>query len=154
MGPIGGDRLVGGILLMVGGVASYLSWHVGATPWGGESARLFPLIISLAIAAMSLLLLVQSFGPVREALSLGKETRDVVFLSLIGIAYIALISKVGYLLATGLCAPLGFWIFGVRSWMGLILAALLCPLAYHLIFFVALGIFPPYGEWFDLLDLF
>jgi hypothetical protein len=40
----------------------------------------------------------------------------------------------------------------VRSWAALLLAAMICPVALFLFFFRLLGVFPPYGAWFDLAD--
>ena len=45
------------------------------------------------------------------------------------------------------------WLFGMRSPLWLLVTAIICPAIYHLIFFVLLGVFPPFGEWFDLLDV-
>ena len=44
-------------------------------------------------------------------------------------------------------------LFGMRNPMGLLVAAIVCPAVYHAIFFIGLNVYPPYGEWFDLLDL-
>jgi putative tricarboxylic transport membrane protein len=45
-------------------------------------------------------------------------------------------------------------LFGIRNPLSLLIAAIVCPAVYHAIFFMGLGVYPPYGEWFDLLDLF
>ena len=74
-------------------------------------------------------------------------------LSFLSFAYWWAIGAVGYLLATAMAAPLALAAFDVRRPLVLGLAALLCPLVYHLVFFEALGVFPPYGAYFDLLDL-
>ena len=57
------------------------------------------------------------------------------------------------MIATAVAAPLALWIFGVRSVVGLSAAAALCPAVYHMVFFELLGVFPPLGRWFDLLDV-
>ena len=57
----------------------------------------------------------------------------------------------GYVLPTAIAAPLVLFMFGVRSRIGLSLSVVLCPLVFYLVFFVALGVFPPYGEVFDLM---
>ncbi len=51
-------------------------------------------------------------------------------------------------------APVVLYIFGVRSRIGLAISVIVCPLIFHIIFFELLGVFPPYGEVFDLLDWF
>jgi hypothetical protein len=45
--------------------------------------------------------------------------------------------------------PVVFYLFGVRSRLGLLFAAIIGPLVYYLIFFKALKVFPPYAPWLD-----
>ncbi|MFL4471103.1 tripartite tricarboxylate transporter TctB family protein [Tateyamaria armeniaca] len=66
-------------------------------------------------------------------------------LLLLSVAYVWSISVVGYLLSTAVAAPLALVIFGVRNPIGLCAAAVLCPALYHGVFFVALGVFPPWA---------
>jgi hypothetical protein len=68
--------------------------------------------------------------------------------------YVWIISKLGYLISTAIVAPSILLLFGIRNPLGLLIAAIVCPAVYHALFFMGLGVFPPYGEWFDLLDLF
>ena len=85
-----------------------------------------------------------------------RHARDlwyIVGLLALSVAYVIGINYVGYLLSTAAAAPIALYLFGVRSIPGLAAAAVLCPAIYHLIFFVGLGVFPPYGLWFDLLDV-
>ena len=147
------DSAVGAAICAFGMAALAASFGVGSTSWGGESARLFPMVMSLAIAAMGGQL---AFNGLRRAPPVarpGREVSDAARLLLLGLLYVLAIGKVGYLVATAFAAPAALAIFGVRSVAGLIAAAVLCPVAYHLVFFVALGVFPPYGSWFDLLDV-
>ncbi|WP_209000640.1 hypothetical protein, partial [Labrenzia sp. DG1229] len=58
----------------------------------------------------------------------------------------------GYVLPTALAAPVVLFLFGIRSRVGLAVSVILCPLIFHILFFELLGVFPPYGEVFDLLD--
>ena len=76
-------------------------------------------------------------------------------LRLLGLAvlYVLAIDRVGYLLATALAAPAAFWLFGARRPVTLLLVATVLPLALHVAFFRLLGVFPPFGQWFDLLDV-
>ena len=67
--------------------------------------------------------------------------------------YVLAIDRVGYLAATAFAAPAAFRLFGVRRPLALLLAATLVPLLLHLAFFRVLGVFPPLGRWFDLLDV-
>lgn len=77
---------------------------------------------------------------------------EVMGLFVLALAYWQAIPLFGYLLPTAAVAPVALAAFGVRSPIGLLLAAVLCPLVFHLIFFEGLGAFPPRGEVFDLLE--
>ena len=93
-------------------------------------------------------------GEVPDGTSPDVPTHDTAVLWLLGIAvlYVLAIDRIGYLLATGLAAPVAFWLFGARRPLTLVFAATLVPLALHVAFFRLLGVFPPLGTWFDLLD--
>ena len=149
MSRLATEQIIGAIVLCFGLAAAALSMNVGSQMWGGESARLFPLAVSIVLVLLGGALMLKGV----ESYSLGEEARSVLGLLVLGLAYVWLISKFGYLVATGVTAPLVFWVFGTRWIPGLLLSAILCPLVFHLIFFVGLGVFPPYGEWFDLLDV-
>lgn len=145
--------IVGGVIALFGVLATIVSFNTGSAAWGGESARLFPLAVSIGIMLMGTMLMVAAVRKNGTPIDLGGEVKSVLALAVLGCAYVFAISKVGYFVATGLAAPVALLIFGVRSPIGLAVSVVLCPLVYHLVFFVALGVFPPYGEWFDLLDV-
>lgn len=148
------DTLAGGLIFLFGAITTALSVNTGTVAWGGESARLFPLVISAGLMVMGALL---TLAGLRRAtmtpLDFGVEAKGVLALAILGAFYVFAIGKLGYLVATGMAAPVALFLFGVRSRFGLALSVLLCPLIYHLIFFVGLGVYPPYGDWFDLLDI-
>lgn len=75
--------------------------------------------------------------------------------ALLGLAvlYVLSIDRIGYLAATALASPCGFALFGVRRPLALLAATLIVPLALHVAFFRLLGVFPPFGRWFDVLDV-
>lgn len=75
--------------------------------------------------------------------------------ALLGLAvlYVLAIDRIGYLAATALVSPCGFALFGVRRPLALLAATLIVPLALHVAFFRLLGVFPPFGRWFDVLDV-
>lgn len=79
-------------------------------------------------------------------------TFEILALFAIALLYQQSIRWFGYVLPTAIAAPVVLYMFGVRSWIGLALSVVLCPLIYHIIFFELLGVFPPFGEVFDLLD--
>lgn len=140
------------VVLSVFSIAALVaSMQIEKDPGGGWGARIFPLFGSGTLLLVGVL-------EMRNALAgkvpSSKPVAPSIWLLLgLALGYIWLISKVGYLFSTALAAPLALWIFGVRRPAGLLLAAVLCPAIYHLIFFELLGVFPPYGQWIDLLDI-
>lgn len=125
-------------------------------PLPGEvGAGLFPLLISVALIVLGSARATSSLLQRAEAgaMPLRREILEVSGLALLSLVYWWAIGAFGYLLATAAAAPLALFAFGIRRPGALILSALLCPLIYHLVFFEALGVFPPYGEIFDLLDV-
>ncbi|MEP1930093.1 MAG: tripartite tricarboxylate transporter TctB family protein, partial [Roseibium sp.] len=79
-------------------------------------------------------------------------TLEVLTLFAIALLYQQSMRWFGYVLPTAIAAPVVLYIFGVRNWIGLAISVVVCPLIYHVIFFELLGVFPPFGEVFDLLD--
>ena len=151
-GSVSRDIVVGTVMCLFGLVAAVASWRIGETAWGAESARLFPLTISLAIAILGIRQVVEGRRPGAPRLDFGPEASAVIGLTLIAVLYLLAIGTVGYLLATGAAAAATLRLFGVRSWLGLIAAAIICPVLYYFVFFVLLEVYPPHGSWFDLLD--
>ena len=143
-------RAVGVALILLGLGATVTSLGISLDQYGRWGARFFPLAGSLALVVLGVAELVgAAHGPALDR----RHVPGIAALLGLSIAYVWTMSAFGYLLSTAIAAPLALWVFGVRSWVGLAAAALLCPLAYHLIFFELLGVFPPLGRWFDLLDL-
>lgn len=126
--------------------------------WG---ARVFPLLGSCGLSIVGGIELwknlrgtavpIEQPAPVEGAPE--NPMRLILALLVLSIGYVWFMGKVGYLLSTGVASVLCLMLFGVRNPIGLAVAAVLCPLIYHFIFFVFLGVYPPYGEWFDLLDI-
>jgi putative tricarboxylic transport membrane protein len=146
--------LVGGTLALLGVGGIVASFGINPDPDGGWGARIFPLFGSGSLLLLGGLELLKGL---RGAAGFGgqdkKALTDIFAMLLLSLAYVWLMAKFGYLISTAIAAPLAMWIYGIRNPLGLLVAAILCPLIYHLIFFVGLGVFPPLGEWFDLLDV-
>ncbi|NIA69566.1 tripartite tricarboxylate transporter TctB family protein [Pelagibius litoralis] len=146
--------VVGGALALFGATAIAASFGINPDPDGGWGARTFPLVGSGALLLLGLL-------EARKGLGAGAATTrqttnslpSVLALLLLSLAYVWVISKLGYLIGTGLAAPLALWLFSIRNPFGMVAAAIVCPAVYHAVFFIGLGVFPPLGEWFDLLDV-
>lgn len=152
-GRLGQTTIVGLALALVGAVAMIASFDIKPDPDGGWGARIFPLFGAGILFGLGL---IEAFGGMRDVSQTASPARNilpVLVLLAVALAYVWLIGRVGYLLSTGIVAPLVLVIFGSRSPLVLVAAAVLCPAAYHLIFFIGLGVFPPYGAWFDLLDV-
>ncbi|WP_170559452.1 tripartite tricarboxylate transporter TctB family protein [Ruegeria atlantica] len=143
------------VLALISIVAIWGAWQVPAASPGDTWAGIVPFSASIALLFLSGLLLLSAVRqPVGDA---GQEQDNGATLQIIGLFIIALIYQqsfrwFGYLLPTAIAAPIVLYFFGVRSRIGLAISVVLCPLIFHLIFFVLLGVYPPYGEVFDLLS--
>lgn len=142
---------VGVALIAIGIGAAVASMGIGLDQYGRWGARYFPLAGSLALLGLGIAELWGARRP--TGLIDGGHLPAIGALLLLSIGYVWSISAVGYLISTAMAAPLALWLFGVRNPIGLAAAAFLCPAIYHIVFFVTLGVFPPLGRWFDLLDL-
>lgn len=143
--------IIAAVLTVFSIAALIASFQIEKDPGGGWGARIFPLFGSGALLIVGLL---EMRNALQGAVPHSKPAAPSVWLLLgLALGYVWLIGKVGYLLSTAVAAPLALWIFGIRRPAGLLLSAVLCPLIYHLIFFELLGVFPPYGQWIDLLDI-
>lgn len=152
--PLSAATLIGGVLIIFGLAALLASLQIDPDPDGDLGARIFPLVGAVSIALLGVVEMIGGLTGKKPApFAMGDRSVSVFTLLLISIAYIFLISKFGYLIATGVSAFLALWMFGVRNPIGLLIAMIACPAVYHLIFFELLGVFPPFGEWFDLLDV-
>lgn len=148
---LGQGAVIGAVLIIVSIAALIASFQIDKDPGGGWGARIFPLAGSAALLIVGLLELRTGLRP--RGTSSTHVNPSVWALLALALGYVWLISKIGYLFSTGIVAPLALWIFGIRRPVGLLIAAVLCPAIYHLIFFELLGVFPPYGAWIDLLDI-
>ncbi len=152
-GPTPASRTVAVALILLGVGATFTSMNIALDQYGRWGARIFPLAGSLSLVALGLAELWGARG--KPAPTLDRQHLPAIFALLaLAVAYVWVMAQFGYLISTALAAPLALWIFGVRNVIGLLAAAVLCPAAYHLIFFELLGVFPPFGRWFDLLDVF
>lgn len=143
------------VLALISIIAIWGAWQVPAASPGDTWAGIVPFSASIALLFLSGLLLL---GAARQTAGGTSQTQDHgATLQIIGLFIIALIYQqsfrwFGYLLPTAIAAPIVLYFFGVRNWIGLAVSVVLCPLIFHLIFFILLGVFPPYGEVFDLLN--
>ncbi len=154
------DRPLGIALVGLGIAAGSATLSIGG--WGSDAwgPRTVPLLASLTIvtagATIALSLPAKPApggvgGDVPHDAEDGAPRR-VAWLLCLAVVYVLAIDRVGYLIATSLATPAAFALFGVRRPPALLAAALLVPLALHLVFFRLLGVFPPLGAWFDPLD--
>lgn len=146
------DTIIGAVLTCIGLAALVASLAINKDADGGWGARIFPLIGSGALIVLGMIDLVKSRGIDRPK-KVPAPVGQIVGLLLLSLIYVWLIGRFGYLLSTGFTGAAVLMIFGVRNPVGLLAAAILCPAVYHFVFFEMLGVFPPYGEWFDPLDV-
>ncbi|PHS04476.1 MAG: hypothetical protein COA78_16575 [Blastopirellula sp.] len=155
------QAVITGLVLTLLGIGATISALLIERDYsGGFGPKLFPLIAAISLLVMGLL---ELFGSLRisqhseasapeqeaEQIDKGALTR-ILGLLVLAIIYIWLISKIGYLLSTGITTFFVMLLFGVRNPLVLLITVILCPIAYHAIFFWGLGVYPPYSEWFDL----
>ncbi len=143
-------------IVLIGAGAMLASFDIPRDPDGGLGARVFPMISSGALALLGFFGFLTELKPVAAA---GEKTgkkllAQIAALLALSLFYVWIISKLGRLISTAIVAPLILMLFGIRNPLGLVIAAVVCPVVYHAVFFMGLGVYPPYGEWFDLLDVF
>ena len=146
-----------GMVLMILGLAAVGGvWNVPAANDNETWAGIVPFGAGLGLLVIAGFMLL---GARQTASAEGDQapqnTGSVLYI--LGLFAIALLYQqsirwLGYVLPTAIAAPVVLYIFGVRSWIGLAVSVVVCPLIYHIIFFELLGVFPPFGEVFDLLD--
>ncbi|WP_371170842.1 tripartite tricarboxylate transporter TctB family protein [Aliiroseovarius sp. 2305UL8-7] len=152
------DMTEGLVLVLVSLLAIWGAWLVPAASPGDTWAGIVPFSASVALLVLASLLLIGGLrttpsGPdVAEVNDSG--TMDILVLFAIALIYQQSFRWFGYVLPTAIVAPVVLYLFGVRNWVGLAVSIVACPLTFHIIFFELLGVFPPYGEVFDLLDWF
>ena len=142
------DRPLGCALAALGALAGAASLFIGG--WdGGWGPKTVPLMAAATLAIAGLAIQ-------RAPASAPPSERDGAarpgWLLGLAILYVPTIDALGYLVATALAAPAAAALFGARRPAVLIAVAIAAPLALHLFFFRILGVFPPMGAWFDLLD--
>lgn len=137
-------------------MAAWGAWQVPAAGPGDTWAGIVPFAAALALLALSGLVILGGMrateGSPDEAEGGDTAILDIVILFAVALLYQQSLRWFGYVLPTAIVAPVVFRIFGVRNWIGLAASAVLCPLAFHVVFFELLGVFPPHGEVFDMLD--
>lgn len=143
------------VLALISLFAIWGAWQVPAASPGDTWAGIVPFSASVALLILSGAMLAgasQQTAGGSETVQDNVATIQIVGLFLIALIYQQSFRWFGYLLPTAIVAPIVLYIFGVRNLVGLTLSIALCPLVFHLIFFVLLGVYPPYGEVFDLLS--
>jgi hypothetical protein len=153
MARLTANTITGAVLAALGLLAFLLSFQIGSEQWGAESARLFPQIVAAVLLLLSLKLAFSSDGSDANTLPSKSEAAQVGSLFMLGLCYIFLIDKLGFLISTAVVTPLVCYLFGLRNPLRLLVTAIAAPVGLHVVFFELLGLFPPYGEWFDLLDV-
>lgn len=148
-------RAVGeGVFVLLTGLFGIWGASLVPAPDEGDTwAGVAPMSVSCFMALCGALLVVLNLRAFRLAPFMpSRGALEVCGLAALAFAYYKAMILFGYVLPTFFAAPLALAAFGVRNKIGLLVAAFLCPLLFHLAFFVGLGVFPPRGEMFDLLE--
>ena len=153
----------GAALAAIGLFGAWGAWLVPSAPEGETWAGMLPMLTSMAILAGGITVGVQGWraaaesqadsdaasesesGKTDESRAAASGLIKVLLLFLLALAYYQAVVWAGYVLPTAVAASCVFAIFGFRKPMPLIAAAVLCPLCFYLLFFVALGAYPPQG---------
>tara|TARA_R110001606_G_scaffold266192_1_gene415183 strand:+ start:329 stop:838 length:510 start_codon:yes stop_codon:yes gene_type:complete len=109
---------------------------------------LMPTIAGLATMAFALISVLTP-GQTNHLAGLAEPgaKRQVFLLIVLGFAYIAGLSLVGFLLATPVMLFIFLYGFGIRNWIVLPCVAVLAPLAIHLFFFYIFNLELPVGDY-------
>lgn len=146
------------VLTLLSLFAIWGAWQVPAASPGDTWAGIVPFVASVALLALSGLVLLNGLRSMQTGPDIaegqGAGTLDILVLFAVALIYQQSFRWFGYVLPTAIVAPVVLYIFGVRNWIGLAASMIACPLIFHIIFFELLGVFPPYGEVFNLLDWF
>jgi putative tricarboxylic transport membrane protein len=143
------------VILLIGTLAIWGASLVPPPPEGETWAGVLPMGAAIALAGTGAWLAWAGYTAKKDnepANCLDRSMFGTLKLVLLSILYYLAILKFGYELPTAFVGPIALWFFGVRSKIGLILSFILYPFFFHIVFFKLLGVFPPYGEIFDLLD--
>ena len=143
------------VTTVVGACALWGAWLVPPALQGEVWAGAVPMIAAVGLTLTGVWMSVSALNAeVRENGRRCPKLPGPEVLGLAGLAvvYPQTIQWFGYLLPTAVTAPLALAVFGVRHPLYFVLAGLLCPVGFHIVFFEMLGVFPPYGEIFDLGD--
>ncbi|WP_150526552.1 tripartite tricarboxylate transporter TctB family protein [Roseibium sediminis] len=143
----------GAATLLIGLAAAVASFQIGLDYDGSWGPRIFPLMSAGVLILLGALMLRSATSEPGNTSPQESVPRDPFILLGLVILYLWLIGKVGYLISTAMVTPATLWLFGIRNPLALAFSALAAPAIFHLIFFELLGVFPPYGAWFDLLDV-
>ena len=164
------DSVVGVVLIATGAFVVYQAFQIPVTRVAGWGPRAFPMLAALAVVLAGAVVVWSGLRGAAGAApdpaardpaapdpaapgAEGGALPSVLGLIIAASGYIWLLDKVGYLLATALATPVVFWLFGVRRPVSLIAATILCPIIYQIVFIELMRVFPPRGEWIDLIDL-
>lgn len=143
------------VLVLVSLIAIWGAWQVPAAISENETwAGIVPFSAAVALLVLSAIVLLDGVRATggNDEMS-GAAVLDILILFVVALIYQQSFRWFGYLLPTAVVAPIALYSFGVRNPLGLALSVVLCPLIYHVLFFELLGVFPPFGEVFDLFDL-
>jgi putative tricarboxylic transport membrane protein len=109
-----GARAIGGVLLAIGGIAFIASLGVG-DDWSASGPRLAPAVSALLLVALSAAFLVWPGDDLEEHIEVAaRGTHWPTPAALVGllVAYVLLLSALGYALATAIFFWLASWLLG------------------------------------------
>lgn len=147
------------VILIIGAAAIWGASLVPPPPEGETWAGVLPMVaavcLTLAGSLMVWFSLKYSAEKADSPISIPTLTHPslkIILLVILALLYHQAIVRFGYEVSTAVIGPAVLWMFGVRNKTGLALSVILYPAIFHLLFFKLLGVFPPLGNTFDLLE--
>ena len=147
------------VILFLGAFSVWGALLVPPPPEGETWAGVLPMGAALALTLTGALLAWSGFkhktagnGEASASPASGRSFKTVLGLIIIALLYQQAIGLLGYEVSTAIAGPVVLLLFGVRNKAGILLSIILFPLAFHLVFFTLLGVFPPIGSYWDLME--
>lgn len=159
MGLVSGLSIIPGATIVLAGVTVFnISLHSEPIIYGDMGAKVFPFTAAILLISSGL---VMSFANHKNESAKGTSCCEILrvyfrilLIFIASIVYLIGLKAFGYLAATTIAIPIMSALFGVRSKVYLILATLISPVIYYLLFFHAFDVLPIEGELFDFEKLF
>jgi len=154
-GRIGLLLIIFGILLYFVLIPQFVEEYAGIR--GAKSGRYFPYFLSYITVLCGSIMLGYDLIEKRVAVEDPKTAKGMDLPSLssaaiivvLAVAYIFMITKVGYIISTMIALPITMWLFGYRKLKNIVILSIVSPLVIYLIFAKMMAVPLPVGALFQ-----